>query len=205
LTFEELCHSCAGCWRICPADAIRPKPLNIGEIELGRAGDIHFVGGTLRIASVRTVSLIKEVKKHIQDACLTILDVPPGTSCPVVEALKGADIVLLVTEPTPFGLNDLTLAVGLVREMKLPFSVVINRDGIGNNQVEEYCKAENIETVMRLPDDRRIAEQYSSGRMILNISGEYENRFAELWEYLQTAKERPDEKRRLRIRGKNIS
>ncbi len=205
LTFEELCHSCGGCRRICPADAIEPRPLNIGEIELGEAGNVRFVGGRLRIGSVRTVSLIKDVKKHIQDGCVTIVDVPPGTSCPVVEAVKGADFVLLVTEPTPFGLNDLKLAVGLVREMKLPFAVAINRHGIGNDEVEEYCKTENIETVMRLPDDRRIAEQYSSGRMILNIFGEYKNRFAELWQYLQAAGEQLNEKGRLRIRKKNIS
>ncbi|HUT31030.1 MAG TPA: ATP-binding protein [Sedimentisphaerales bacterium] len=205
LTFEELCHSCGGCRRICPADAIEPRPLNIGQIELGSAGGVRFVGGRLRIGSVRTVSLIKEVKKHIQDGCVTIVDVPPGTSCPVVEAVKGADFVLLVTEPTPFGLNDLKLAVGLVREMKLAFGVLINRDGIGNDEVEEYCKAENIETVMRLPDDRRIAEEYSSGRMIVNIFGEYKKQFAELCEYLQAAKEQIDEKRRLRIRRKNIS
>ncbi|HUW17860.1 MAG TPA: ATP-binding protein [Sedimentisphaerales bacterium] len=205
LTFDELCHSCAGCWRICPADAIRPRPLNIGEIELGSAGDVHFVGGRLRIGSVRTVSLIKEVKKYIQDGHLTIVDVPPGTSCPVVEALKDADFVLLVTEPTPFGLNDLKLAVGLVREMKLPFGVVINRCGIGNDEVEKYCKAQNIEIVMRLPDDRRIAEEYSSGRMIVNIFAEYRKRFEKLCEHLQTAKEQLYEKRRLRIRRKNIS
>jgi len=205
LTFEELCHSCGGCWRICPADAIKPRPLNIGQVELGTAGNVRFVGGRLRIGSVRTVSLIKEVKEHIQNDCLTIVDVPPGTSCPVVEALKGADFVLLVTEPTPFGLNDLKLAVGLAREMKLPFAVVINRCGIGSDEVEEYCKTANIQIVMSLPDDRRIAEQYSSGRMILNIFGEYNNRFAELWEYLQNVRERLNEKRRLRIRGKNIS
>ena len=205
LTFEELCHSCAGCWRICPPDAIEPTPLNIGEIEIGGAAAVRFVGGRLRIGSVRAVSLIKEVKKHIEDCCVTIVDVPPGTSCPVVEAVKDADFVLLVTEPTPFGLNDLKLAVGLVREMKLPFAVIINRDGIGNDEVEKYCEAEDIEIVMRLPDDRRIAEQYSSGRMIVNIFGEYKKQFAELCEYLQAAKEQPDEKRRLRIRRKNIS
>ena len=101
--------------------------------------------------------------------------------------------------------RNISLTVGLVREMKLPFAVVINRDGIGNDEVEKYCEAEDIEAVMRLPDDRRIAEEYSSGRMIVNIFGEYKRQFAELCEYLQAAKDKLDEKRGLRIRRKNIS
>jgi MinD superfamily P-loop ATPase len=144
LTFEQLCHSCGGCIRVCPADAIKPKPLNIGDIESGKAGDIDFISGKLRIGHVRTPSLIKEVKRHIKKDCLTIIDVPPGTSCPVVEAVKNADFVLLVTEPTPFGLNDLKLAVDLVKKMNLPFAVAINRYGLGNDDVEKYCGTEKI-------------------------------------------------------------
>jgi MinD superfamily P-loop ATPase len=185
LTFEHLCHSCGGCLRVCPADAIKPKPLNIGDIEFGKAGDIDFVHGRLRIGYVRTVSLIKQVKKYIKQDRFTILDVPPGTSCPVVEAVKGADCVLLVTEPTPFGLNDLKLAVGLVREMNLPFAVAVNRYGIGDKQVEEYCKAERIDICLKLPDDRRIAEAYSSGKIIIDVLPEYEDRFSKLYEYLE--------------------
>jgi len=180
LTFEQLCHSCGGCMRICPADAIKPKPLNIGDIEFGKAGDVDFISGRLRIGSVRTPSLIKEVKKHIKEDRLAIIDVPPGTSCPVVEAVKGTDFVLLVTEPTPFGLNDLKLTVGLVREMNLPCAVVINRYGIGNDKVEEYCEAENIDIVLKLPDDRRIAEAYSSGKMMVNELPEFKNHFVDL-------------------------
>jgi len=195
LTFEQLCHSCGGCMRVCPADAIKPKPLNIGDIELGKAGDINFVQGKLCIGYVRTPSLIKEVKKHIKQDCLAIIDVPPGTSCPVVEAVKGADFVLLVTEPTPFGLNDLKLAVDLTREMNLPFAVVINRYDIGNDDVEKYCEAENIDVIMRLPDDRRIAEIYSTGQMIVDVLGEYKQPFSKLCEYLDTLKVKLNEKR----------
>jgi len=180
LTFEQLCHSCGGCIRICPAGAIRPKQLSIGEIEFGRSGNISFVQGKLSIGNVRTVSLIREVKKHIKEDSLAIIDVPPGTSCPVVEAVKGTDFVLLVTEPTPFGLNDLKLAVGLVREMNLPFAVVINRYGIGDKEVEQYCQAENIDIYLKLPDDRRIAEFYSTGKMIVNMLPEYKKSFAAL-------------------------
>jgi len=186
LTFEQLCHSCGGCLRICPSDAIKPRLLDIGEIELGRTDDIDFTHGRLRIGYVRTVSLIKEVKSHIKKDSVAILDVPPGTSCPVVEAVKGVDFVLLVTEPTPFGLNDLKLAVGLVREMNLPFAVIINRYGIGDDEVENYCKAETIEIALKLPDDRRIAEAYSTGQMIVDVLGEYKERFSRLYEYLES-------------------
>ncbi len=168
LTFEQLCHSCAGCWLVCPSGAIRPKPLKIGELETGCAGDVGFVSGRLDIGHVRTPSMIDEVKERIRPDALAIVDVPPGTSCPVVAALKGVDFVLLVTEPTPFGLNDLKLAVGLVRAMKLPFAVVINRDGIGNDETEAYCQAEGIDIAARIPDDRRIAEAYSAGEMIVD-------------------------------------
>jgi MinD superfamily P-loop ATPase len=180
LTFEQLCHSCGGCIRICQAGAIRPKQLSIGEIESGRSGSISFVQGKLRIGNVRTVSLIKEVKRHVEEEYLAIIDVPPGTSCPVVEAIKGADFVLLVTEPTPFGLNDLKLAVGLVREMNLPFAVVINRYGIGDREVEQYCQTENIDICLKLPDDRRIAELYSTGQVIVDALPEYKKSFATL-------------------------
>jgi MinD superfamily P-loop ATPase len=203
LTFEQLCHSCGGCWRICPADAIKPKPLNIGDIDSGKAQNIDFIAGRLQIGNVRSPALIKEVKKHIKQDHISIIDVPPGTSCPVVEAVKGADFVLLVTEPTPFGLNDLKLAVELVNEMNLPFAVVINRCDIGNREVEKYCQAENIDICLKLPDDRRIAEAYSTGQMIVDVLSEYRKEFSELYEYIKIAKAEIDDKRRLRIRGKN--
>ncbi|MBN2456402.1 MAG: ATP-binding protein [Sedimentisphaerales bacterium] len=185
LTFEQLCHSCGGCMRVCPVDAIKPKPLNIGDIELGKAGNIDFISGKLCIGNVRTPSLIKEVKKHIKQDCLAIVDVPPGTSCPVVEAIRGTDFVLLVTEPTPFGLNDLKLAVDLVRKMNLPFAVAINRYGIGNDDVEKYCIAEKIKIALKLPDDRRIAEAYSTGQMIIDALSEYRKKFSELYKSIK--------------------
>ena len=184
LTFEQLCHSCGGCLRVCPSDAIKLKQLPIGDIEFGKAGDIDFAGGKLHIGCVRTVSLIKEVKKHMKRDWLVIVDIPPGTSCPVVEAVKCTDFVLLVTEPTPFGLNDLKLAVGLVREMNLLFAVVINRYGIGDAEVEKYCETENIDICLKLPDDRRIAEAYSSGKIIIEVLDEYREQLTELYDYL---------------------
>jgi MinD superfamily P-loop ATPase len=185
LTFEQLCHSCGGCWRICPVGAIEPKPLKIGDIDFGKAQNVDFIAGRLQISSVRSPALIKEVKKHIKQDHISIIDVPPGTSCPVVEAVKGADFVLLVTEPTPFGLNDLRLAVELVRQLNLSFAVVINRYDIGNEEVEKYCKAENIDICLKLPDDRHIAEIYSSGKMIVDELPQYKSYFANLSEAIK--------------------
>jgi MinD superfamily P-loop ATPase len=205
LTFEQLCHSCGGCWRICPTGAIEPKPLKIGDVEMGQAGNIDFIGGRLCIGNVRSPTLIKEVKRHTNEDYIAIIDVPPGTSCPVVEAVKGADFVLLVTEPTPFGLNDLKLAVDLVRKMGLPFAVAVNRYDIGNEEVEKYCGAENIDIVMKLPDDRRVAEVYSTGQIIVDVFSEHSKRFSELYEYIKIVKAGIDDKKQLRVRGKNNS
>lgn len=188
LTFEQLCHSCGGCLRVCPSGAINAKPLNIGDIEYGKAGGIDFVHGRLRVGHVRTPSLIGEVKRRILPDSLTIIDAPPGTSCPVVEALRGADFVLLVTEPTPFGLNDLKLAVALVRRMDLAFAVVVNRCGIGNDAVDQYCRDENIDIILRLPDDRRIAEAYSSGQIVVDVLSEHREKFSELYEFINNIK-----------------
>jgi MinD superfamily P-loop ATPase len=185
LTFEQLCHSCGGCRRVCLADAIETRLVKIGEIDIGKSEQIEFISGKLCIGSVRTPALIREAKKHKRYDCLTIIDVPPGTSCPVIGAVKDTNFVLLVTEPTPFGLNDLKLAVCLIRELNLPFAVVINRYGIGDEDVEKYCQAENIDIIMKLPDDRRIAEAYSSGRMIVDVLHEYKKQFIKLYDYLE--------------------
>jgi MinD superfamily P-loop ATPase len=200
LIFEQLCHSCGGCVRICPVGAIVTKSLEIGAIECGTAGKIDFVSGKLNIGNVRTPALIREVKKHIRQDWLAILDVPPGTSCPVVEAVKDADFVLLVTEPTPFGLHDLKLAVELVRQLNLPFAVAVNRDGIGNRDVEKYCQAQKIDIAFRLPDDRCIAEAYSSGQMIVDISDNYRQQFLSVYDYLERVKVRLNDAKRLRVR-----
>jgi MinD superfamily P-loop ATPase len=188
LTFEKLCHSCGGCWRLCPAEAIAPEPMPIGSIEHGRSQDLDFVAGKLDIGHVTTPALIRAVKKEIAHNGLAILDVPPGTSCPVVTALNGADYVLLVTEPTPFGLNDLVLAVELVREMGLPFSVVINRDGLGDDRIDRYCLEENIDIAVRLPDDRRVTELYSEGHMIAEALPEMNGRLSRLLAHLELAR-----------------
>jgi MinD superfamily P-loop ATPase len=188
LVFEQLCHSCGGCMLICPTDAITEKQNPIGYFDLGAADGVKFAQGRLNIGDIHTPSLIKHVKQNAINQGIVIVDAPPGTSCPIIEAVKGADFCLLVTEPTPFGLNDLKLAVGMVRELKLPFAVVINRGDLGDDRVQQYCDEENIEVVLEMPDDRRIAEAYSIGKMIIEVLPEYRNDFLRLYESVSKRK-----------------
>jgi MinD superfamily P-loop ATPase len=186
LIFPELCHGCGSCTLNCPEEAIH-EVLNVtGVIEEGQAGGIRFAHGILNIGEAMAVPVIRELKKRIGDDGdrIVILDASPGTSCPVVETMRGADFVLMVTEPTPFGLHDLRLAVEVARdELGLPVGVVINRDGVGDQGVEDYCAAEGIPILMRIPLDRRIAEAYSEGMTIVEALPKYRAKFTQL--YLQ--------------------
>ena len=182
MTFDQLCHSCGGCMLVCPTGAIKEKQKEIGFADFGTANGVKFGQGRLKIGDIHTPSLIKRVKKNSIDEGVVIIDVPPGTSCPVIEAIKGVDFVLLVTEPTPFGLNDLKLAVGMVRELKIPFAVVINQSDLGDDQVQQYCDGENIQIILEIPNDRRIAEAYSVGKMIIDVLPEYKKDFTGLYE-----------------------
>jgi MinD superfamily P-loop ATPase len=181
LVFEELCHSCGGCMAICPEGAIREKQRKIGIAEFGRSNGIYFGHGKLNIGAVQTPALIKHVKRRAMSDAVVIIDAPPGTSCPVVEAVKGSDLVLLVTEPTPFGLNDLELAVETVRELGLAFAVVINRCDIGDEEVVNYCRWQDIEIVLEMPNDRLVAEAYSRGIKIVEALPGYEEKFLQLY------------------------
>lgn len=180
LTFEQLCHSCGGCMLVCPTNAIKEKQKEIGFIDRGASNGVGFVQGRLNIGDVRSPALIRQVRQRTAAEGTAIIDVPPGTSCPVIEAVKGVDFVLLVTEPTPFGLHDLKLAVGMVRELKLPLAVVINRSDVGDDKVRQYCRAGEIAVALEIPDDRRIAEVYSRGDMIIDVLSEYNEHFAKL-------------------------
>ena len=167
---------------VCPTGAIKEKPKEIGFADFGSTNGVKFGQGRLKIGDIHTPPLIKQVKKSSIDTGVVIIDVPPGTSCPVIEAVKGSDFVLLVTEPTPFGLNDLKLAVGMVRELKIPFAVVINRSEPDEQMTSQYCKDENIDIIFEVPDDRRIAEAYSIGKMIVDVLPDYKKDFAGLYE-----------------------
>ena len=168
LVFPELCHGCGGCRFVCSAGAIQERPRTIGVVETGRAGKIAFGQGRLNVGEPMSPPLIRAVKRARAEGTITIYDAPPGTSCPVVATVRDADYVVLVTEPTPFGLNDLRLAVDLMRQLKRDIGVVINRADIGNDAVRAFCKAEHIPLLAEIPDDRRVAEAYSRGEMAGN-------------------------------------
>jgi MinD superfamily P-loop ATPase len=182
LTFSELCHGCGACSYVCRENAISEVEREVGVIESGHAGAVSFAGGRLNVGEAMAGPLIRAVKKLADPAATVILDSPPGTSCPVVETVRGSDFCLLVTEPTPFGLNDLTMAVEVVREIGVPFGVVVNRDGPGGACVSEFCAQEGMPILMRIPFDRRIAEAYCRGETLASAAPSWRQAFRELFE-----------------------
>ncbi|MGD6853022.1 MAG: ATP-binding protein [Candidatus Bathyarchaeia archaeon] len=163
LVFPELCHSCGGCALVCPKKAITWEKHKIGTLNFGAVDGVTLVYGELEVSKPLAVPVIKAVKNQIQDGENVILDSPPGTSCPFVETVSGSDFCLLVTEPTPFGLHDLRIAVEVLRKVAVPFGVVVNRAGIGDRKLYDYCKEESIRIMLEIPYDRKIAELYSKG------------------------------------------
>jgi len=182
LVYPELCHGCGGCSLVCPEDAITEGSREIGVVETGRAGTIQFAQGLLNVGEAMSPPLIRAVKSAAPPADLTILDAPPGTSCPVIETVRGADFVVLVTEPTPFGFHDLKLAVEMVRVLELPFAVVVNRAGLDGEEIRSYCTAQRIAILQEIPDDRKLAEAYSRGVIASDAWSEYESTFTRLLE-----------------------
>jgi MinD superfamily P-loop ATPase len=193
LVFPELCHSCGSCELNCPTEAIHEVLHVTGTIERGQAGRVTFAQGTMNVGEPMAVPIIRQLKQWVipSDASTglgrtpgdrpVILDASPGTACPVVESMRGADFVLMVTEPTPFGLHDLRLAVEVARdELGLPVGVVVNRDGVGDQGVDDYCDAEDIPILMRIPLDRRIAEAYSEGIPLVEALPEYRKQFRDM-------------------------
>ncbi len=188
LTFPKLCHGCGGCTLVCPEEAIKEVPRSVGVVEQGLASNsaltdanrLWHIQGRMDVGEAMAPPVIREVLRVAPNDQTVIVDAPPGTSCPVIESVKGADVVLLVTEPTPFGLNDLRLAVDMVRALGLPFAVAVNRAGIGDREVFTYCAEQNIEILLELADDRRIAESYARGHMILETLPELQEKFLAL-------------------------
>lgn len=181
LVFPELCHGCGACVRVCPEGAISEVPREIGNVDIGTWESVRLIQGTLNIGHPMPVPVIRAVKRAAADGAPTIVGCPPGTSCPVVAALRGCDAVVLVTEPTPFGLHDLTLAVATTRQLGLPMGVVVNRAGIGDNRVAEYCQTESIPLLLEIPDDRRIAEAYARGVLALDVATGLGDDLKRLW------------------------
>lgn len=163
LVFPELCHGCGTCALACPEDAIREVPRQVGVVECGSAGKIAFVHGRLNVGEPMATPVIRAVKSHLDSRRLTIIDAAPGTACPVVAAVKGSDFCLLVTEPTPFGLSDLRLAVEVMEKLGVPCGVVINRSGDGDEATEGFCRSKELPLLGRIPFDRRVAEAYAHG------------------------------------------
>lgn len=181
LTFAEMCHSCGGCMKVCPEGAISETGRELGIVERGNRNGVGFVHGRLRVGEAMSPPLIRRVRSFTNPELLTIIDAPPGTSCPVITSMKNSDFVLLVTEPTPFGLNDLMLAVEAVRILKMPHGLVINRSDIGDGQVKEYAAKKNIPVLMEIPFSRKIAEAYSRGQLIVDAMPEWRDKFLGLY------------------------
>ncbi len=166
----QLCHSCYACSELCPIDALPMHPVQMGVMSEIKTPLMNFIESKLNVGEEQAVPIIKETTSFIQekypDPVIKIYDAPPGTSCPVIEAVKTADYVILITEPTPFGLHDMTLMVEVVRDMGKPFGIVINRHGVGNDDVLDYCARENIPVIAKIPNERMIAETYSRGELL---------------------------------------
>jgi MinD superfamily P-loop ATPase len=194
LVFPELCHGCGGCAFNCPTGAIREVGRVTGVLERGSSGGVEIAQGRIDVGVAMAVPAIRQLKRwtlpevvNSNGARPVIVDSPPGTSCPVVESIRGADFVLLVTEPTPFGEHDLRIAVEVARdEMGLPVGVVVNRDGTGYDGVDAYCSSAGVPVLMRIPHDRRIAEAYSDGVSLVQAAPEYLARFRELYATIET-------------------
>ncbi len=193
LIFPQLCHGCGACSYLCPEKAIAEESRETGVVEWGSSNGVRFVQGKLNVGDAMAPPVIRKVKQKSDPGGVIIRDVPPGTSCPVVEAVKGSDFCLLVTEPTPFGLNDLILAVEMVRDLRIPFGIVLNRAGVGDSGVETFCRKETIPILLTIPLDTEIARLYSRGIPLVEGLPEWMPRFRELF---HNVKGRIDERSR---------
>ncbi len=182
MVFPELCHSCGGCWLVCPEKAISKAQREVGELIDGKSYSLNLTYGKTRIAEPMSPPLINAVKKWGKDFDIQIIDCPPGTSCPMIAGIEGTDYVILVTEPTPFGLYDLKLAVEVVRKLGFKFGIVINKSSHNDHLIENYAKSEDIDLLAKLQDNRSIAKVYSKGEVILEKLPEYKELFKNLYE-----------------------
>ncbi|MBW2356001.1 MAG: 4Fe-4S binding protein, partial [Deltaproteobacteria bacterium] len=170
MVFPEMCHGCGGCIAICPEGALTPGERELGDIIWGKAGKVDFIMGRSRVGEAMSPPLMRQVKTKLADIAPAgtdvIIDAPPGVSCPAVNAVMDADAIVLVTEPTPFGVFDLGLAHKAFAPMGKPMGVVVNRAGIGTDEVYRFCRRNGLEIFAEIPYDRAIAEAYAEGRIV---------------------------------------
>jgi len=188
LFFPELCHSCEGCRIVCPKAAIEKEQSIKGSIERGKARNgIDFRRGVLAIGEPRAPVVINALKKDLpQDKDqVIIIDCPPGTGCPLIAAVEGSDYCLLVTEPTPFGFSDLKMAVAAMEELRVPFGVVINKQGLNGNKTEVYCREKGIDILGRIPFQRSIGERYARGLTLLDGENSFHHELLEIFDGIQ--------------------
>jgi MinD superfamily P-loop ATPase len=181
LVFDELCHGCGACSYLCPEKAIFEVEREIGIVQEGNADGVSFVNGVLNVGEPMASPVIRKAKEKIDRDKIVILDAPPGTACPVIETVKESNFCLLVTEPTPFGLNDLELALGMLEKLGIPMGVLINKADIGDRNVWHFCQSKQIPVLAQFPMDREIAEAYSNGIPIVGQNPSYLQNFQELF------------------------
>ena len=188
MVFPELCHNCGGCMLVCPKDAITEKERQIGVIKKGEAKGVELVYGELNVGEAMAVPLIKAVKNQMKNDKTVLIDAPPGTACSLVASVHKTDYCILVTEPTPFGLHDLKITVQVLKDLGVPMGVVINRAGIGDRKVYEYCKKEKIPLLMEIPFSKKIAELYSRGVPFVAEMPEWKEKFLEILDTIKRQK-----------------
>ncbi len=185
MAFPDMCHSCGGCFLVCDQKALKQGKRQIGKVEWGTSGHIKVFQAALRVGEAMASPLIKVVKKKAEEREIVIYDAPPGTSCPVINTVRDADYVLLVTEPTPFGLHDLKLAAAVMKELKLPFGVILNKAGIGFSKVNKWCEENDIPLHMEIEFDKDLASAYSRGIPIVEAVDGLKKQFADLLKELE--------------------
>ena len=185
VVFDELCKGCGACVVLCPQKALYEVPRPVGSMRKGKNGRIRFFDGKLNIGEINTTYMITYIKKQVEDEENIIIDSPPGTSCPMIQAVKDSDFVVLVTEPTPFGLFDLNLAYQVVKKMEIPAGIVINRYGIGDDRVEKFAEENHVPILMKIPFSREIARYYSEGVSIVEVDDEWREKFRKMYRDIQ--------------------